>query len=107
IHRASCSNFRHLAARNPERVIDTRWGDTRDGLFAVDVEVEAHDRAGLLRDVGEIFTRERANVTGSRTASRRQVARMSFTVEVASLASLDRILGALGEVPGVIAARRA
>jgi GTP pyrophosphokinase len=107
IHREDCGNFAHLRARNPERVIETRWGDTQDGLFAVDVEIEANDRSGLLRDIGEVFSREKANVTASRTATRRQLARMAFTIEIASLAVLARTLDALREVRGVVSARRA
>ena len=107
IHRVNCPDYRNLMSRNPERVIETRWGAAQEGLFAIDVEVEAQDRPGLLRDIGEVFSREKANVTASRTASRRQAARMAFTIEVASLASLERTLAALREVPAVYAARRA
>ena len=107
IHRADCSNFAHLKERNPERVIETRWGDTQDGLFAVDVEIEAGDRSGLLRDIGEVFSREKANVTASRTSTRKQLARMSFTIEISSLSTLARTLDALREVKGVVSARRA
>ena len=106
IHRADCSNLRNLLNRNPERMIETQWGDTSEGLFAVDVEIQAHDRPGLLRDIGEVFSREKANVTASRTATRRQVARMAFTVEIASLAVLERTLAAISSVPGVFSARR-
>jgi GTP pyrophosphokinase len=106
IHRADCSNFANLWKRNPERVIETRWGDTQEGLFAVDVEIEANDRSGLLRDIGEVFSREKANVTASRTATRKQLARMAFTIEIASLANLSRTLEALQEVKGVVSARR-
>jgi GTP pyrophosphokinase len=107
IHRADCADFRHLAARNPERVIETRWGEVDDGLFAVDVEIQAQDRSGLLRDIGEVFSREKVNVTASRTGTKRLVARMAFTVEVTGLASLERALAAIREVPGVFSARRA
>ena len=106
IHRADCRNLAHLARRNPERIIEARWGDTRDALFALAIEIQAHDRAGLLRDIGEVFTREKANVTASRSATRKSVARMAFTVEVAGRANLDRILATLAELPGVYAARR-
>ena len=106
IHRADCSNLRNLLNRNPERMIETQWGDTSEGLFAVDVEIQAHDRPGLLRDIGEVFSREKANVTASRTATRRQVARMAFTVEIASLAVLERTLATISSVPGVFSARR-
>ena len=107
IHRANCSNFGHLVLRNPERVIETRWGDTQDGLFAVDVAIEAQDRSGLLRDIGEVFSREKANVTSSRTATRKDLARMAFTIEIETLTVLSNTLAALREVRGVVSARRA
>ena len=107
IHRADCSNLGNLRKRNPERMIETRWGDATDGLFAVDVEIEAQDRSGLLRDIGEVFSRERANVTASRTATRREIARMLFTIEISGLASLENVLVALRAVNGVLTARRA
>ena len=48
--------------------------------------------AGLLRDIGEILSREKVNVTATRSQSRQQVARMAFTVEVASIAALNKTL---------------
>ncbi len=106
IHRADCSNLRNLLNRNPERMIETRWGESTEGLYAVDVEIQAHDRPGLLRDIGEVFSREKANVTASRTATQRQVARMAFTIEIAGVAILERTLAAVRSVPGVFSARR-
>ncbi|MBS1198333.1 MAG: (p)ppGpp synthetase, RelA/SpoT family, partial [Proteobacteria bacterium] len=60
IHRADCRNFANLAALHPERVIQTDWGNAATGgVFPVDIVVDAHDRQGLLRDISEIFTREK------------------------------------------------
>ncbi|MCU0813784.1 MAG: HD domain-containing protein, partial [Burkholderiaceae bacterium] len=62
IHRADCPNFRHIAARSPERVLAVAWGRERAGdaaLYAVDVVVEAADRPGLLRDISEVFAKEK------------------------------------------------
>ncbi|MDR1647319.1 MAG: TGS domain-containing protein, partial [Zoogloeaceae bacterium] len=107
IHRADCTNFRHLAARQPERVIEADWGDTEaEGLFATDILVEANDRQGLLRDVSEVFAREHINVIGVNTQSRQGQARMSFTVEIRNLQQLKRTLGLVHEVPDVVSARR-
>ncbi|HEY4374377.1 MAG TPA: bifunctional (p)ppGpp synthetase/guanosine-3',5'-bis(diphosphate) 3'-pyrophosphohydrolase [Burkholderiales bacterium] len=106
IHRSDCSNFANLRKRNPERVIETQWGAQQDALFAIDVEIEAQDRPGLLRDIGEVFSREGVNVTATRSNSRKQVAHMALTVEVAGLAKLYKALDILREVPGVTAARR-
>src|SRR5437868_12383914 len=64
VHRADCSNFREMAARNAERVIEVEWGKPKsDGVavYPVDVAVEAADRQGLLRDISEVFAKEKMN----------------------------------------------
>ncbi len=107
IHRNECINFRHLASRHPERVIAAEWGTATDGVYAIDVQVEAQDRQGLLRDISELLSREKINVTAVKTTSRKDAtARMSFTIEIASTAALQRILALLGEVAGVYSAKR-
>ena len=107
IHRADCSNFANLAALHPERVIETDWGEETTGVFACDIVVDAHDRQGLLRDISEIFTREKLNVIGVNTQSRQGEAHMSFTVEIANLRQLQRTLGLIHDVQGVVGVRRA
>jgi GTP pyrophosphokinase len=42
--------------------------------------VQAHDRQGLLRDISEVLSREKINVTGVNTQSKQHMAYMSFTV---------------------------
>jgi GTP pyrophosphokinase len=107
IHRVDCSNFQHLAARHPERVIEADWGNAEtESLFAADIVVDAHDRQGLLRDISEILAREKINVIGVNTQSKQGKARMGFTVEVHNLQHLNRTLGLIHEVEGVVAARR-
>jgi len=106
IHRADCSNFANMAALHPERVIETEWGNQQSGIFATDIVVDAHDRQGLLRDISDIFTREKINVIGVNTQSKGGNAHMGFTVEVNNLQQLQRTLGLIHEVEGVVGARR-
>ena len=68
--------------------------------------VEAVDRTGLLRDVSEVFTRERINVTATVTQTTSHVARMRFTLEVENLEALQRALAMVREVRGVLSAVR-
>jgi GTP pyrophosphokinase len=107
IHRADCPNFANLAALHPERVIETDWGTQTTGVFAADIIVDAHDRQGLLRDISEIFTREKLNVVGVNTQSKQGKAHMSFTVEIGNLQQLQRTLSLIHEVEGVVGVRRA
>jgi GTP pyrophosphokinase len=106
IHRQSCSNVARLRAREPERLITADWGAPRDEVFPVDVVLEAADRQGLLRDVSEIFSRERINVTAANSLTRDMRTRMAFTLEVKSLDALARALALVRDVPGVVAAMR-
>ena len=109
IHRSDCSNFREISQRSPERVIAVTWGEGKGGLYATDVLVEGSDRQGLLRDVLEVFAKEKLNVTAVNTQSVKagqDTAWMSFTVEVADSARLSQILRSVAQIPGVRAARR-
>jgi GTP pyrophosphokinase len=109
IHRASCANAMALMQRQGERVIDVTWGAAgagKDAQYPVDVVVIAQDRQALLRDVSEVFAREKLNVVGVNTLSLRGEAHMQFTLEVNDLAGVRRALAQVAEVKGVIAARR-
>ncbi len=113
VHREQCAAFARMADRAPERVISTAWGeealrggDGRTRRFPADVEVRAADRPGLLRDITEVFARDRLNVTAVQTLSRQQTASMRFTVEVPDATQLARTLVAVRDVKGVIQARR-
>ena len=110
VHRANCSNFRTMAAHSAERVIDVEWGTPKPSadqpVYAVDVAVEAADRQGLLRDISDVLAREKMNVIGVQTQSVKGTAWMTFTVEIASAARLQHVLGTVAMVPGVRSARR-
>jgi GTP pyrophosphokinase len=115
IHRADCSNLRNMVARSGERVIEVQWGGGggsgvgagKDAsVYPVDVAIEAVDRQGLLRDISEVFTKEKMNVIGVQTQSLRGMAWMTFTVEVADSGRLGRVLRSVGELEGVRSARR-
>jgi GTP pyrophosphokinase len=72
----------------------------------VDVAVEALDRQGLLRDISEVFSKEKINVIGVQTHSVKGMAFMTFTVETPDAALISRVLTALKHVKGVRNARR-
>ncbi len=109
VHRADCANLREMATRNAERVIDVEWGRPKSGeppLYPVDVTVEATDRQGLLRDIMEVFAKEKFNVIGAQTQTVKGVAWMTLTVEVADSSRLAKVLGSVAGVSGVRSARR-
>ena len=107
IHRATCKNFAEMRAKAPERVIQTTWGSgLSETVYPVDLFILAGDRQGLLRDISEVFSREKINVIGVNTQSSRGQARMVFTAEIGSTAQLNKALGEIREVQGVQQAMR-
>ena len=107
IHRQDCKNFLEMEKKAPERVIQTNWGTPGpDTVYPVDIYVLAGDRQGLLRDISDVFMREKINVIGVRTQSNKGQARMSFTVEIASTESLGKAMQLISEVGGVMQVKR-
>ncbi len=109
VHRADCANLRELIRQNGERVIDVEWGTPKGGdapVYPVDVAIEASDRQGLLRDILEIFAKEKINVIGAQTQTVKGVAWMTLTVEISDSGRLGKVLSTVAALPGVRTARR-
>lgn len=109
IHRGDCANFRQMASRDAGRVIEVTWGQSPSAqalVYPVDVYIEAVDRQGLLRDISEVFAKEKMNVIGVQTQSIKDLAWMTFTIEVGDSRRLDKVLTSVREVKGVRSARR-
>jgi len=110
VHRVDCHDFKIMAKRNPERVIEADWGEsaaTPNHRYPVDLVVEAADRQGLLRDITDVLSREHLNVIAVNTLTKKGKAKMRFTVEVGGSQAIQRALSLMAEVPGIDAARRA
>jgi GTP pyrophosphokinase len=109
IHRGDCANFKQMAARDEARVIDVTWGQSQSAqalVYPVDIYIEAFDRQGLLRDISEVFAKEKMNVIGVQTQSIKDLAWMTFTIEVGDSRRLEKVLTHVREVKGVRSARR-
>jgi len=104
VHRQGCPNVPRLAS---ERLIVAEWGgDADQGRFPVDVEVDGATDPGLMRDILDVFSREKVRVAAATSSARDLEARMFFTLEVNGLPQVRRLLGVIGELPGVISTRR-
>ncbi len=107
IHRADCPNMRNLDDIGHERLIEVSWGDAaQTSVFPVDVLVITNNRPGLLKDLGEIFLKEKIAIIGMNTQNVRGDTHIRINVEVTSAASLNKTLTAIQDLPGVYNARR-
>lgn len=116
IHRANCASLKHLAAKEPARLIECAWGvqtvaaNSSTGKisahYPIEVRVLAADRQGLLRDISDAFSKHKINITAVQTHSARGEARMLLSAQVESVAHLNTALAAVREVVGVVQAAR-
>jgi GTP pyrophosphokinase len=108
IHAQACANLARLREKSPARVLAVAWGKTGTGEFPVDVEVQAYDRRGLVRDVSAAFADEKISIQGmnTNTDKRDNIAHMQFSIGITGLPQLSRVLTRITQVPNVVSARR-
>ena len=108
IHRQDCPNILQLRAEEPRRIVDVEWGTQARTQYPVDIEIEAWDRSGLLRDVTNVLSHERVNVLAVNTATNTSdnIARLKITLEVDGLESLGRIFSRIQQLPNIIDVKR-
>lgn len=106
IHRMNCAFIVRLQEDRRNRLLGAQWGDAQNMRTQIDIEIEAHDRQGLLRDISDLFVRERVNATKANTMSRHNLALMQFSIEVVDREQLSRLLALIQQLPSVTAARQ-
>ncbi|HMD75382.1 MAG TPA: bifunctional (p)ppGpp synthetase/guanosine-3',5'-bis(diphosphate) 3'-pyrophosphohydrolase [Steroidobacteraceae bacterium] len=108
IHAQSCANLARLRAKAPARVLAVAWGAAAGAEFPVDIEVEAYDRRGLVRDVSAALADEKISIQGmsSATDKRDKIARMQISISITGLPQLSKVLARIAGLPNIISARR-
>jgi len=108
IHRERCPNALRLGTVHPERVIAVDWGQETGQTFALDVNVLAYDRRGLVRDVTAVLADAKINIHSMSTQTSEQdgMADMTIRLSVHGLTELSRALARIQGLPNVISANR-
>jgi len=108
IHAQACANLARLREKSPARVLAVAWGKTGTSEFPVDIEVQAYDRRGLVRDVSAALADEKISIQGMNTVTdkRDSVAHMQISIAITGLPQLSRVLTRITQVQNVVSARR-
>ena len=100
IHRSDCHNVLHEDEQ--DRLVPVEWGQA-DSLYPVNIQIEAWDRVGLMRDITTVVAEEKVNITSLALKNRDEgTVTMSFTIETQGLAQLSRLLKKIESVKGVM-----
>ncbi len=104
IHRTDCKNI--LNTTEPERLIVARWSRAKEHIYSARVEIRAHDREGLMRDIGAVIAAEGINMTNVNINTDKTLAIFSLVMEVADKSQLLRVVTKIDQFPDVIEIRR-
>src|SRR5271170_5898024 len=108
IHAQSCANLARLSHKSPARVLAVAWGKLASKEFPVEIEVQAFDRRGLVRDVSAALADDKISILGMNTVTdkRDNVAHMQIKISITGLPQLSQVLARIGRLANVITARR-
>lgn len=107
IHRRSCPNMPALTLQQ-ERVVEVGWeAKRRDIRYAVEVEIEAWDRSGLLADIMNVVNETRVHATSCNAKVKKTKAQVRLCMEINDKAQLDDIVKRLSHLKDVISVGRA
>ncbi len=106
VHRIDCPNLQNYLKNEKDRIIEVAWAD-KSGIYYVDLEVKAFDRARLTTDVMNVIAdlHVQINSVFSR-ATRNGQAVMNFKLEIKDLAQLQTLIRRMQNVQDVLAVRR-
>ena len=106
IHRQDCSNI--LRMSDNERLIEVEWGEEATETYPVQVEVEAFDRPGLMRDITSVIAEETINMSAANmdTHPKNHMAKMMLTLQISDVNQLSRVLARIARLPNVVEAVR-
>jgi GTP pyrophosphokinase len=108
IHTQSCANLARLRAKSPARVLAVDWGTTGTREVPVDIEIQAFDRRGLVRDVSAALADEKISIRSMNTLTDRRdnVANLQIGISISGLPQLSKLLARIAQVPNVLSAKR-
>ena len=92
----------------PERLMELTWGTKLGEMYPVEIQLVAQDRAGLLRDIADVVTREGVNMRSASAdgSGKDGLATLLATLEIRGSEQLVRVLHRLERLPYVQAVRR-
>jgi GTP diphosphokinase / guanosine-3',5'-bis(diphosphate) 3'-diphosphatase len=103
VHRKDCLNV--INVEDKKRLVEVNWGEIQD-VYPVDVQFEAWDRVGLIRDITTVIAEAKVNIFNMSTTYHNEVTTIFATLEIANMAQLTQLLSKIQGVRGVISATR-
>ncbi|ACJ18043.1 RelA/SpoT family protein [Coxiella burnetii] len=108
IHHQACVNIQQAIKYRPQRVTAVQWGDSFPQQYPVDIDIVAHDRAGVIRDISNCIADEKVAILGlnSRVDKLENRYYIHLTIEIKNLEALEKIIKRLQQLPDILFLKR-
>lgn len=111
IHRNNCASLQRILRNGndaSDRLVAARWGKGDQPLRPVLFRIVCNDRAGLLRDISQVFASLGLNIieTYTRSYMRNQRAVLRFVALIQNAKEIQQVLDFVSDVQGVISVTR-
>ena len=108
IHKQECHNIETARERKAERLIEAQWPTHSDNRYPVHLQIEAQDRAGLIRDISSIIANENASILSANSRLNRadNMALLAIVFETQSKEQLQMIIKKIEQLPGLMQIKR-
>ncbi|MBM3450570.1 MAG: bifunctional (p)ppGpp synthetase/guanosine-3',5'-bis(diphosphate) 3'-pyrophosphohydrolase [Armatimonadetes bacterium] len=107
VHRDDCQNVAYLR-HQPERMLQVEWEPTPNGTYPVEIEVEAADRVGMLKDILGSVSDARTNVlsVNARVRSKELIGIINLTLDIGNVGQLTAVMQRIRRLPDVYRVER-
>jgi len=103
VHRKDCINV--INVEDKRRLIEVNWGEIHD-VYPVDIQIDAWDRVGLLRDITTVIAENKVNISNMSTTYHNEITSIFATIEITNMAQLTQLLSRIQGARGIISATR-
>ncbi|MFN2596025.1 MAG: bifunctional (p)ppGpp synthetase/guanosine-3',5'-bis(diphosphate) 3'-pyrophosphohydrolase [Pyrinomonadaceae bacterium] len=107
VHARRCKNVQQLMV-NPERIVEVEWAGKPDTVaYAVKLLAVTENRNGMLAGITSAISDMKTGIRDARaTVGADERGRVEVTVEVFDVKHLDKVIGSVKKVPGVLDVER-
>ncbi|MBQ6476366.1 MAG: bifunctional (p)ppGpp synthetase/guanosine-3',5'-bis(diphosphate) 3'-pyrophosphohydrolase [Clostridia bacterium] len=102
VHRSDCTNLKD-SSFSPERLIEVEWENTKSDSYAVEIEIVAVDRVGLLADFVNTISKMGIELSGvNARVNKNGTATVDITTLISDKTQLQSIMTHFQNLPEVV-----
>jgi GTP pyrophosphokinase len=107
IHKKNCNNVSRINPRENERLIQVTWDTEHKGAYYVDLQIRAHSRETLLKEITTVLANAKINLINfNSSVNRNNMLIITLTIQIHELTQLNDLVNQISHLKGVIDARR-